>query len=295
MGLQIALKLSEVTQYDKVLTTPLTFAATFNAIMNLGAIPELVDVDLNGLMDVRKANQKYDTYVCKVLPVHYSGALVDIGKLNHKFQVIEDCAHAFGADFKWRGAAQVFSFYANKNITSGEGGMILFQDKELCDQARVLSAQGLSRGAWARYGSGPLSRYSVETTGYKGNLPDILAAIGLTQLRRWPEMKERRGIVFKTYEKAFGSMPKGHSTHFYPLLIKERDKVREILHRKGIGTGIHYKPLHLEPAYEHLNYKKGDFPMAEKFGREELSLPVSSTMNKSDAERVVNIIKGVTK
>lgn len=295
MGLLLSLKalgLGESEELCDVITTPLTFAATLNAIEQAGAYPILADVDDTGCIDPIQVQQLITEHTKAIIPVHYSGTLADVGHFRPGIPIVEDCAHAFGADFKWRGISQVFSFYANKNITCGEGGMVLSRDKGFADHVRILSAQGLSKGSWARYGRGSVSTYSVEKIGFKGNMPDLLASIGLVQLRRWPEMKKKRERIFDIYQMAFGEMPEGHSTHFYPLRVKNRDLMREKLNEKGIGTGIHYKPLHLEPAYHYYGYKLGDFPEAEKWGEEEMSLPVSPKMTEDDAFRVVKIIKG---
>jgi dTDP-4-amino-4,6-dideoxygalactose transaminase len=295
IGLELALKSVGMGNNSKVVTTPLTFAATINAILHSGARPVFVDVDKNGCMDMDQANEKTDFMTKAILPVHFSGTPCDLSKLNGEVKIIEDCAHAFGSLFGRPGDIKVFSFYANKNITCGEGGMVLTKDKALADEIRIFSSQGLSKGAWARFGDGPVKQYQVEKVGLKGNLPDILAAIGLVQLRRWPELRQKRLKVWRVYEKAFGKIHPGHSTHFYPYRTKYRDQVRQILHNKGIGAGVHYKPLHLEPAYQFLGYKKGDFPMAEKWGDTELSLPISATMTEEDALRVVEEIQKVTR
>lgn len=296
IGLQMALKALGIGEnsLDEVITTPLTFAATVNAILASGAKPVLVDVDKDGCLDLEKVNEKVDGFTKAVIPVHYSGHPMDLGKLDPgmKIKVVEDCAHAFGSLFGKKGDFQVFSFYANKNITAGEGGMVLTRDKRLADEIRVLSSQGLSQGAWMRYGASKPKEYSVEKVGVKGNLPDILAAIGLVQLRRWPEMRQKRLKIWRIYEKAFGAKSLGHSTHFYPIKLPNRDKIRAKLHEKGIGTGIHYKALHLEPAYRFLGHREGEFPNAEQWGREEISLPVSSRMTEIDANRIVYEIKG---
>jgi dTDP-4-amino-4,6-dideoxygalactose transaminase len=126
--------------------------------------------------------------------------------------------------------------------------------------------------------------------GYKGNLPDVLAAIGLSQLRRWDELKEKRQRVWAIYEEAFGKKEEGHSQHLYTLRSGNRDALREALYRDSIGTGVHYRPLHVEQAYRHLRYREGDFPIAEKIGAQTVSLPVSSTMTEEDAFRVVNAV-----
>lgn len=288
MGLQLALRTLNLDELSEVITTPLTFAATVNAILSVNAKPIFVDVDKTGCLNIEETNKAINRLTEAVIPVHYSGTPCDLTKLKtHGISVVEDCAHAFGSMLFKRGDFQVFSFYANKNITCGEGGMVLTKDKKLADKIRVLSSQGLSLGAWARYADGPIKKYSVEEVGCKGNLPDILAAIGLSQLRRWPILKAKRLKIFRIYEKAFGIMPTEHSTHFYPLRVENRDVVRQKLYLKGIGTGIHYKPLHLEPAYKFLHYNIGDFPMAEAWGKEELSLPVSPSMTEDDAYKVV--------
>ena len=296
VGLQLALKASNIPRGFEVLTTPLTFAATLNAVLAVGLDVRFVDTTEQGNISIQKLNHEIDGLTRAVIPVHFSGLPCDLNRLktnylNKKITVIEDCAHAFGSLLGNKGDFKVFSFYANKNITSGEGGIVLCKDKKLADEVRVLSAQGLSTGAWGRYSSGPIKRYSVEKIGLKGNMPDILAAIGLAQLRRWPEMRQKRAKVWRIYEKAFGSLGVGHSMHFYPLLVPHgRDFVREKLYKHGIGTGIHYKPLHLEPAYKFLGYTKGDFPNSEFWGENELSLPVSSTMGEEDALRIVEIV-----
>lgn len=294
MGLQLALCALKMGLNSKVITTPMTFAATLNAILLAGGRPVFVDVDKNGCMNMKQANEKTDCLTKAVLPIHFSGTPCDISKLSGDVKIIEDCAHAFGSLFGRSGDIKVFSFYPNKNITCGEGGMILTKDKTMADEIRILSAQGLSKDAWARFGTGTVKRFAVERVGLKGNLPDILAAVGLVQLRRWPELRQKRLAVWRVYEKAFGRSHPGHSTHFYPIHVKNRDQVREKLQQKGIGTGIHYTPLHLEPAYQFLGYKKGDFPMAEKWGEKELSLPVSAVMTESDALRVVEEVQKIT-
>lgn len=289
IGLQLALQVIDVKGFQ-VIAPPLTFAATINAILAAGAFPKLVDVSQNGCIDVDSVNKAVNSFTKAIVPVHYSGTPAKIAHLKQGLRIVEDCAHAFGSLLTHPGDFQVFSFYANKNITSGEGGMVLTKDKAFADQVRLLSMQGLSHGAFERYGNGPIKSYSVDKVGVKGNLPDILAAVGLAQLRRWPELKQRRLDIWKIYEKAFGAKGVGHSTHFYALRVLSRDNFRAKLYEKGIGTGLHYKPLHLEPAYEFLGYKRGDFPNAEEWGCTELSLPVSSKMTKEDAERVVEAV-----
>lgn len=227
----------------------------------------------------------------------------------HNLKVVEDGAHAFDADYvgpmigKDPGRRQkvgtigdftVFSFYATKNITCGEGGMVLCKSAEASERVRALSNNGLSAAAWQRYDAGPIRSYEVIHPGYKGNLTDILASIVLCQLRRWPDMKVKRAKIWRIYEDAFGYKEPGHSQHLFTTRVRNRDRVRKSLYDLGIGTGVHFNPLHLEPGYHFLGYKKGDFPIAERIGEETLSLPLSSTMTEDDAKRVVDAVKKVT-
>lgn len=283
IGLTIALRAVGVCHGDNVLTTPLTFCATVNAILANGARPKFADVDHEGLL------KEKDSRVDAILPVNYTGLSANYYS---SVPVIEDAAHSFGGDCGY-GDISVFSFYATKNITSAEGGMIWTKSRELADKCRLLSNNGQSSGAWSRYSSGPINNYHVVQPGFKGNLPDVLAAIGLTQIKRAKQLRSARSKVWEIYEKAFGKKPSGHSQHLYTIQVKNRPTVREELYNRGIGTGIHYEALHLEPAYKFLGYKLGDFPVAERFGFTTLSLPVSNTMTKDDAWYVVASVKEV--
>lgn len=295
IGLMIVLRALGIGPKDKVLTTPLTFCATLNAIINVGANPFMCDTNTLGQIDYK--DELNIGKFSALMTVNYTGAQAGWLK-KPNIPVIEDSAHSFGGYAKdgvqgnW-GDVSVFSFYATKNITSGEGGMIWTKDKELADKCRIISNNGQTNGAWSRYSSGPMQNYQVKEVGFKGNMPDILSAIGLTQLKRWPEMKKNRDKVWDVYEKAIGRKSPGHSKHLYTVQVSQRDKAREYLYNLGIGTGIHYEALHLQPAYKYLGYVKGDFPNAEKIGRETLSLPVSNTMTREDAEYVVDSFKSM--
>jgi dTDP-4-amino-4,6-dideoxygalactose transaminase len=291
VGLSIALKSLGLCHGDKVVTSPITFCATVNAILNVGATPVFSDVDERGCLDFSKIKEnKFEA----ILPINYTGAQANITK-NFNLPILEDAAHSFGGENSGVkqgsiGDLSVFSFYATKNITAGEAGIIYTKSRELADKCRIISNNGQSNAAWSRYSSGPINNYQVLHPGFKGNLPDILAALGLAQLKRWQNLKIKRQRIWKVYESAFGEKEKGHSQHLYTIRVKNRHSVREYLYNKGIGTGIHYEALHLEPAYQYLGYKKGDFPIAEKIGQETLSLPVSNSMTEDDAWRVVETI-----
>lgn len=291
IGLMIGLKALGLARGQNVLTTPLTFCATVNAIVQMGATPVFKDVNKDGVLEGEIPSQVLvkNSYknIHYVLPVNYLGLPA---RIKSEFPVIEDAAHSFGGSCGY-GDLTVFSFYANKNITSGEGGMIWTKDKELASRCRILSNHGQSNGAWSRYRSGPIENYEILYSGFKGNLPDVLSAIGLVQLKRWPEIKKKRELIWKIYEEAFGKKGAGHSKHLYTIQVKNRQRAREELYNRGIGTGIHYEALHLQPAYQYLGYQKGDFPNAEKIGEEILSLPLSSSMTEEDGLRVVEEVK----
>ena len=292
IGLSIALKSLGVCSGDKVLTTPLTFCATVNSIINIGAIPVFSDVDERGCLDFSKIkHSNFDA----IIPVNYTGSQAKITK-RFNLPIIEDAAHSFGGFVGPLrqgviGDLSVFSFYATKNITTGEGGMIYTKNRELADKCRILSNHGQSNGAWSRYSSGPIDNYSVLHPGFKGNMPDILAALGLVQIDRWNELKLKRERIWKLYESEFGKREDGHSQHLFTIRCKKRHEFREYLYEKGIGTGVHYEALHLQPAYSYLGYRLGDFPVAEKIGAETVSLPVSNDMTIEDGLRVIEAVR----
>lgn len=314
MGLMLSMAVVNIGDGTEIITSPLTFPATINAILAMRVKPVLVDVDEHGNLDANKIKpilMNREHRIRGLMPIHYGGASADMRELMHlanihDLKMIEDAAHAFGAEFVGPsdgdkpgsrqkigtiGDLTVFSFYPTKNITSGEGGMVMSKHADLAERIRTLSNQGLSSGAWGRYGKGPIRNYEVVHPGYKGNMTDIHAAIGLTQLRRWPEMLEKRTKIWNIYEDAFGWREPGHSKSLFMIRVKERDAFRQRMYEAGIGTGIHYNPIHLEPGFRSLGYKLGDFPNAERIGLSTVSLPVSSTMSTDDAHRVVKEAK----
>lgn len=310
-ALKLSLIVSNVGSGREVITTPMTYAATVNAIMALDAKPVFVDVTPSGQIDVDQIEAKINSSTRAIIPVHYTGASADTHKImelarRYQLTVIEDAAHGFDG---WHVGQMIngqsghrqrigtlgdfvcFSFYPTKNITSGEGGMVICRNKEMAERIKSLSMQGLSSGAYKRYGSGPIQHYEVSYAGHKANMSDVHAAIGLTQLKRWPELKEKRSAVWDIYEDAFGLKEPGHSKHLFTLRHPHRDALRQHLYESGIGTGIHFKALHLEPAYGALRIAPGTFPRAERIGEETLSLPISPTMTAEDANRVVESVK----
>jgi dTDP-4-amino-4,6-dideoxygalactose transaminase len=314
MGMILSMIVLNVGDGTEVITTPLTFAATLNAILAVRSRPILVDVDEHGNLDPEHIRFRLTNNTKAILPVHYLGAAARMQEIMHNAQayglhVIEDAACAFGGQYvahpkpgEQSGARKAigtiadttcFSLYANKNISGAEGGMVTTKRGDLAERMRVVASQGLTSGAWKRYGNGAPQHYEVLHVGQKGNLSDVHAAIALTQLRRWAEIRRKRGAVWNIYEDAFGFKEPGHSQHLFTIRVKNREHFRRRLWEEGIGTGIHYSPLHLEPAYRFLGYKRGDFPNAERIGDETVSLPISAKMTEEDAHRVVEIVKRV--
>lgn len=292
IGLTIVLKLlqKELGKRLVVATSPLTFCATANAVINSGNTLVFGDVKDDGTLDP-KETPPYDV----VIPVHYTGTPCQLD--DFKQIIVEDSAHGFGGTYNGRplgtiGKFGVFSFYPTKNITSGDGGMVVCPDKETSLKVRVWANQGETHNAYSR------TRGDFQDTilypGFKGAMTDLNATLGLTQLKRWKQLKEKRFKVFDLYEREFGKKPEGHSQHLYTIEIENRDEVRKKLREKGIPTGIHYKPLHLEPAYKFLDFKEGYLPKAERIGKRTLSLPLSNEMSEVDALNVIKEVKKLT-
>lgn len=295
-GLILSLVSAGVGFGHEVITTPMTFAATANAIIAVGAKPVFVDVLPYGGIDPTKISEAITHKTRAIIPVHYTGQVCDMNSIlriakQFNLWVIEDCAHMFGGDYKPKGDFASYSFYPTKNITSGEGGMVVTKVSKDLDKIRILSSQGLSAGSHERYGTKKPSFYSVMAPGRKSNMSDLHAAIGLTQIKRWPEIKEKRDAIWSIYEKEHWPRPKGHSHHLFTIWSENREDLRDHLYKNGIGTGIHFNPLHLEPGYEFLGYHRGDFYEAEKIGKGTLTLPISSTMSVEDAEFVLETVK----
>lgn len=315
MGLMLAMAVASIGDGAEVLVSPMTFPATISAILAMRAKPIFVDVDDHGLMnmDVVENIRELPRQLRAIMPIHYAGAACDMRRVmnfaqRNGIKVIEDAAHAFGGSFVDRaegdvpgkrhkigsmGDLTVFSLYGTKNITSAEGGVITTRSGEWAARLKALSNHGLSDSAWSRYGNGPIRHYEVMFPGYKGNLDDVRAAIALTQLRRWPEIKAKRAQIWEMYEDAFGFREPGHSQHLFTIRVRNRDILREKLNEMGIGTGVHFNPVHLEPGYHFFGHKNGDFPVAERIGETTLSLPLSSKMTLKEAERVVEVVKRV--
>ena len=308
-----------ITQGDEVITTPLTFCATIEAIEYVGARPVLVDIDpATGNIAPNGIEQAITPRTRVLLPVHYGGlpcemdAIMDIAA-RHNLRVLEDAAHAAGAAYKGRkigaiGHATAFSFYANKNMTTGEGGMITTNDPDLADRCRILSLHGISRDAWKRYTAAGSWYYEVTELGYKYNMPDVLAAIGLCQLHKLDALNARRQAIAQQYHRAFGEMDflepfppavpdySTHVWHLYTILLRletlriGRDQFIDELKARGIGVSVHYIPVHFHPHYQGYGWRRGDFPHTEAYYARTISLPLYPSMTDADVSRVIETV-----
>lgn len=308
---------------DEVITTPLTFAATANTILMTGARPVFVDVDeRNYNIDTNEIESAITKNTKGVIPVHYGGLPVDLDpviKLAERYdlKVIEDAAHAAGAKY---GESKIgntsdagcFSFYATKTMTTGEGGMLTTSSRALADRVRMLSLHGLSRDAWNRYSKKGSWYYEIVDLGYKYNMTDIQAAIGLHQLRKVDEFTRKRRRIAERYNSAFQGiseiiLPPGdtekseHIYHLYTLRLKldqlaiGRDDFIKALRAENIGSSVHFIPLHLHPYYrKEFGFMRGAYPVAEAIFDSIVSLPIYPSMSEEDVNDVVKAVLKIT-
>jgi dTDP-4-amino-4,6-dideoxygalactose transaminase len=317
-ALHLSLLAVGVQPGDEVILPTMTFASCGETILYLGAKPVLVDCAPNSFhMDVEGVERAITPRTKAIMPVHYSGYARDLDSLKSLSSakgvaLIEDAAHAFPSRYngKMIGAAgdiTCFSFYATKTITTGEGGMIATANPEYADRIRMLSLHGISKDAWKRYSAEGTWRYEIEATGYKYNLTDLQAAIGIEQLKKCEMMRSMRATLAARYTKelssldAFGTpiVPGNveHAWHLYVLEVNcdaltiDRDEMIQSLKRRGVGTSVHFIPLHLHRLYrEQCGYSLGQFPNAEKRFSAALSLPLFPDLSFHEQDRIIDAL-----
>lgn len=316
-GMHLALLAAGIGPGDEVITTPYTFAASVNVIIHAGAKPVLVDIDPEtGNIDPNRIEDRIGPKTKAILPVHYAGHPVDLDAINqlrdrHHLLVIEDAAHGIASTYHGKkigthGNITAFSFYATKNLTTGEGGAVVVPDPEMADKVRMLSLHGMSRNAWNRYEEKGSWFYSIELPGFKYNMTDIQAAMGRVQLKKLPRMQARRQMLAQHLTRGLEGLPVTtpqeradveHAWHLYPLRVNleeingDRGDIINDLKALNIGTSVHFIPIHLHPYYQKaLGLKPGDFPLAEAFYQREISLPLYPTMTDRDADDVLEAL-----
>lgn len=321
-GLHLALLNLNLKPGDEVITTSFTFIATLNTIVLAGGTPVLVDVERDTYnMDVTQIEDAITPRTKAIVPVHFAGAPVNLDPLYalaHRYglRVIEDAAHAIGAKYKGKkigsfGDTQVFSFHPNKNITTGEGGCISSQDKELVRYVNVLKFHGIDRESWNRFSKEGSQLYDVITPGFKYNMMDLQAALGIHQLPMLDDFTNKRTNLVKKYRDALGDweelilpQPPSYDHHhawdlFAPTLNSEktslsRNELIDQLKEDNIGAGLHWQAPHLFSFYQQtFGFKKGNFPNAEYIADNVLSLPLFPQMTESDQDRVIRALKKI--
>lgn len=322
-GLHLALDVLDIGQGDEVITTPITFAATANVIVHRGARPVFVDVERDTMnIDPAKIEEAITPRTKAVMPVHLASRPCKMDEImniaqRHNLVVIEDAAHAVEA---WHGDRKVgdighitaFSFYVTKNVCTGEGGMVTTNDHEWAEEMRVKSLHGITKDAWKRYSAKGFQSYEAIYPGYKYNMMDIQAALGIHQLARVEENLKIRERYWQMYDEAFADTPEittpsrdlsqgsRHARHLYTILLDvdrlriTRNEFIEALKAENIGTGIHFTALHLHRYYrETYGHRRGDFRNAEWISDRTISLPLSTKLMQLDAEHVVEAVTSV--
>lgn len=320
-ALHLALLAWGVGPGDEVITSTWTFASTANVVLHTGATLVLVDVDPRTLnLDPARVEAAITPRTRAIIAVDFAGHPADYAALRplcerHGLHLLADAAHSFGARLKDRPVgtladATAFSFYAIKNITTGEGGCLVSGDLPFLERAQVLSLHGISKDAWKRYSSAGSWYYEVTAPGFKYNLTDLAAALGLAQLDRWPEFDARRGAIARRYDEAFTKFEGvagpyaapgvHHAWHLYTLrldlepLTVDRARFLELLKAENIGTTVNFIPVHKHPYYrDTLGFRTEDFPVAERVYPSIFTLPLYPRMTDGDVDDVVAAVAKV--
>ena len=325
-GLHTALAALGIGPGDEVILPTFTFCATANVVVHLGARPVLVDIGRDFQIDPAAVEAAITPRTQAIMPVHYAGQACDLEAIyelavRHRLAVVEDAAHAIGttyqgkpigsdaltADYPELRRATAFSFYANKNMTTGEGGMITTADPELAQTMRVLSLHGMSKDAWKRYTNSGSWFYEVVSAGFKHNMTDIAASLGIHQLRKLDGFIQTRQKYARRYSESFADLDmletpvehadRNHVYHLYPVRLNldrltiGRAEFIEKLKELKIGSSVHFIPVHLHPFYrESFGYRHGDLPQAEAIYNSVLSLPLFPGMSAADVTDVIDAI-----
>jgi len=330
-GLHTALTALHIGPGDEVVLPTLTFCATANVVVHLGATPVLVDVgdDLNVMPEAIEAAITHRTKA--IVPVHFGGQACDLEAIlaiaeRYRMPVVADAAHAVGATYRGRPVGcdresngrvasrlvSVFSFYATKNMTTGEGGMIATADPELAERMRILALHGMSHDAWRRYAKGGTWSYEVVAPGFKYNMTDIQAALGIHQLSKLNDFIAVRQRYARLYDEAFADLPelatpithtdRSHCYHLYVIQLElsrlsvDRAQFIEELMLRNVGASVHFIPVHLHPFYrEHFGYRRGDIVGAERAYDRIVSLPLYPRMTERDVQYVADVVRDIVR
>lgn len=308
---------------DEVIVPTMTFAATANAVIHAGATPVFVDCKRDTMnIEPEDIERKVTSKTRVIIPVHFAGrpcdmdAVMDIAQRNN-LTIIEDCAHAIETEYHGKkagtfGSLGCFSFYVTKNIVTGEGGMVITDIQDYADKIKVLALHGMTKDAWKRFADEGYKHYQVVYAGFKYNMMDIQAAIGIHQMPRAQAYWKRRCEIWKRYDEAFSTLPvitpapvekdSKHAHHLYTLLLDlentdiTRDQFLDQMTKRNIGVGVHYIALHLHPYYgKAYGYREGDFPNSEWISDRTVSIPLSAKLADSDIEDVISSVEAIFK
>jgi dTDP-4-amino-4,6-dideoxygalactose transaminase len=314
-ALHLSLLALKLEPGSEVITSPLTFCATVNSIIHAGLKPVLADVDpVTMNIDPSEIERKITSKTRVILPVHFAGRPCDMDSImsiatKHNLYVIEDCAHSIEGEYKGEktgtfGQFGCYSFYVTKNVITGEGGMICCKDPEMAACVKILALHGMSADAWKRFSDEGYKHYFVVDSGFKYNMMDLQAAIGIHQLKQVEQFYQRRKVIWNHYLSAFKSIPIGlpapeepqtrHALHLFTVMIDEkkcgitRDSFLSEMTYNNIGVGVHYLSMPEHPFYQsRFGWSPDDYPHACKIGRQTVSLPISPRLSDSDLNDVV--------
>lgn len=314
-ALHLSMLAAEIGLGDEVITSPLTFCATVNAIIHAGGTPVLADVDPDSMnIDPREVRKKINPRTKALVPVHFAGRPCEMDELcniaeQHHLKVIEDCAHAIETEYHGRkvgtfGDFGCFSFYVTKNVVTGEGGMVITRDPDDAARIKVLALHGMSKDAWKRFSDEGYKHYQVVECGFKYNMTDIQAALGIHQLGRVECNWRRRQEIWNRYNREFADLPirlpadpgadTRHAYHLYTVLVDDeksgmsRDQFLNAITNLNIGVGVHYVSIPEHPYYRKtFGWKPEDYPHSMRIGRQTVSLPLSAKLSDEDVEDVV--------
>jgi len=318
-ALHLALLAAKIEPCDEVIMPVMTFTASAAAIIHAGGQPVFVDIDLKTMnIDTQQIESAITDNSRIILPVHFAGRPCRMDRIkaiagNYDLKIIEDAAHAIetvaqGEKVGCIGELTCFSFYVTKNVVTGEGGMVTTNNEQYADWIKILALHGMTKDAWHRFGDDGYKHYDVVYPGFKYNMMDIQAAIGLHQLQRIEKYAVRRKAIWDQYNEAFKDLPVSvpfngllsgdrHALHLYTLMLKledlkiTRNQFMTALHKENIGTGVHYRALHLHSYYaKKYNLQQGMFPNAEYISERTVSLPLSAKLTDKDVEDVINAI-----
>lgn len=303
---------------DEVLLPAMTFVASANAVEHVGATPILIDsLPDTGEMDLDLAEAAIGSRTKAIIPVHLAGRPLDLDRIQairdrHGLLVIEDAAHAIGAEWRGRmvgshGNLAAFSFYATKNVTTAEGGALATSDPRISERVEHLALHGLSLGAWQRFSDAGYKHYDASAAGFKFNMTDLNAALGIHQLPRLEQGIDYRSELWSRYDRLLAELPletppppsdaMRHARHLYQVLVGaespvDRDELLSLMTSSKIGVGVHYRAVHLHPYYrDKYNLDPADFPVASGISNRTLSLPLGTNVTRADQDDVVDALK----